>query len=100
MDNKVYQVVLRDESFDNLYVYESIHRTFDGAERYIVEELGYHKVYAYDCGEVHTWFKDSNCQELRVWYLESDKFVDKETYRFHEIYNEPQAFIEEYELME
>ena len=100
MDDKVYQVVLRDDSFDHLYIYESIHRTFDGAERYIIEVLGYHKVYAEDVGEVYTWYKESNCQELRAWYLRSNKFIDGQTYRFREVYDEPQAFIEEYELME
>lgn len=84
---EVYQVVLYDTAFDHCYEYLDIHRTREGAVRQI-KDMGYKEVHVNRGGEIETW------------YMESDYYKEGGTYKFAEVYDEPEATIKEYELMD
>ena len=84
MADKVYQVVLYDTAFDHCFEYLDIHRTREGAVRQI-KDMGYK--------EVHVTEGDRD-----TWYMESGRYREGGTYRFSDVYNEPEALIREYDL--
>ena len=84
MTERVYQVVLFDNAFDHCYKYLDVHRTRDGAVRDI-KDMGYQEVYIRD-------------SERDIRYMKSDRFKEGGTYRFSDVFDEPEALIEECEL--
>ena len=84
MADKVYQVVLYDTAFDHCFEYLDIHRTREGAVRQI-KDMGYKEVRITE-GDQDTW------------YMESDRYREGGTYKFSDVYDEPEALIKEYDL--
>ena len=83
--NKVYQIVIHDDSLDNQFEYGAIFRTKAGAVNYIKKVLGFHEVYVPD-------------SEQKIWYVDPDAFEEGGTYKFSQVCSSPEAYVVEHEL--
>lgn len=88
MIENVYQIVRYNEGLDHCYQYGTIHRTFEGAEKFIIEVMGYQKIYV-KCRD-----------EFKTWYMESKQYIPEKVYSLGDVNYEPHAYIEKHRLMD
>ena len=88
MAEYVYQIVRYNEGLDNCFQYGNIHRTYDGAEKFILEIMGYDKVQVLLGDNFETWYMEPGICESGKYYDVSD------------VGYEPHAYIDKHKLMD